>query len=129
MEYVDLVAIIAVLQFLFFGAMTGKAREKTGLKGPAVTGNHEFECMYRVQMNTLELLVIFLPALYIASKYWSSMIIAGIGIVYVIGRVLYWRAYVTEPSKRGPGFMLSIIPAAILAVMALIGIIMSMLGM
>ena len=107
MQYVELVAVIAVLQFFSYGALTGLARRQSGLKAPAVTGHEGFERMYRVQMNTLETLIAFLPALFLAAKYWPTLLVAGLGVVYVIGRHIYWRAYVSDPSKRGIGFMLS----------------------
>jgi glutathione S-transferase len=126
MHFVELVAALAVLQFLSFGALTGNARRVSGLKAPAVTGHPTFERMYRVQMNTLELLVAFMPALFLAAKYWSPVLIAGLGVVYLVGRVIFWRAYVTDPSKRALGFILSIVPTMILAALALIGVVMSM---
>lgn len=128
MQYIELIAVVAVLQFLSFGALTGRARRLSGLKAPAVTGHEGFERMYRVQMNTLELLIAFLPALFLAGKYWSPSLVAGLGAVYLIGRHLYWRAYVSDPSTRGVGFMLSMVPTLFLAFMALAGIILSLTG-
>ena len=84
--------------------------------------------MYRVQMNTLETLIAFLPALFLASKYWPTLLVAGLGAVYIIGRHIYWRAYVSDPSKRGIGFMLSMLPTLFLLVLALVGIILSLTG-
>jgi glutathione S-transferase len=126
MHFVELVAALAVIQFLSFGALTGNARRVSGLKAPAVTGHPTFERMYRVQMNTLELLVAFMPALFLAAKFWPPVLIAGLGVVYLVGRVIFWRAYVTDPSKRALGFILSIVPTMLLAVLALIGVVMSM---
>jgi hypothetical protein len=128
MQYVELVGILAVLQYLFFGAMTGRARHTSGLKAPAVTGHEGFERMYRVQMNTLEVLVGFLPALFLAARYWSPVLVAVLGLIYLVGRFIYWRAYVGDPAKRGMGFMLSMVPTLILAFLALVGILLSMLG-
>ena len=128
MQYVELVAIIAVLQFLSFGALTGRARRQSGLKAPAVTGHEGFERMYRVQMNTLELLIAFLPALFLAASYWPTSLVAGVGVVYLIGRFTYWRAYVSDPSKRGMGFMMSMLPTLFLAISALLGILLSLTG-
>jgi glutathione S-transferase len=124
MQYVELVAVIAVFQFLFFGAMTGNARRASGLKAPAVTGHDGFERMYRVQMNTLELLIAFLPALFIAGKYWHAYVVASLGVVYIIGRFIYWRAYVSPSSNRTTGFMLSLLPTAALLILALAGIVL-----
>lgn len=126
MPYVDFIAALALLQFFFFGAMTGAARRKSGLKAPAVTGDEHFERMYRVQMNTLETLVAFLPALLMAAKYWSAPLVAGIGAVYLIGRLLYWRAYIADPTKRALGFFLSVLPAGVLIIMALIGAVLAL---
>ncbi len=128
MQFVELVAVIAVLQFFFFGFMTGQARRSSGLKAPAISGHEGFERMYRVQVNTLETLVAFLPALFIAAKYWPTILVAVIGAVYIVGRFIYWRAYVSAPAKRGMGFMVSIIPTSILLALAFVGIILSLVG-
>lgn len=121
MPLVELIAIFAVIQFFFFGFMTGQARRVSGLKAPAVTGDEGFERMYRVQMNTLEMLVMFLPALLIAGKYWTPVLVAILGLIYVVGRFIYWRAYVASPAKRGLGFMLSMLPTLLLILLALLG--------
>lgn len=128
MQYVELVAIAAVFQFLFFGAMTGLERRKSGLKAPQVTGDEGFERMYRVQMNTLEMLVAFMPALFIAAKYWSPVLTATLGAVYLIGRLIYWRAYVTKPASRGLGFKLTIAPIALLIFLSCLGLLMSLMA-
>lgn len=120
MNYVDVVAMLALIQFLFFGALVGKARAQYGVKAPAVSGDEQFERVYRVQMNTLELLVPFLPALYVATRYWPAWLVAAIGAVYLVGRVIYWRAYVAAPATRGLGFALSIAPIFVLVLGALV---------
>lgn len=120
MNLIDIVAMLAVLQYSAFGGLVGKARGQYGVKAPAVTGNEHFERIYRVQMNTLELLVAFVPALYAASKYWPAPGVAAVGAVYLVGRIVYWRAYVANPSSRGLGFLLSIVPVFILAGAALV---------
>ncbi len=127
MIYVELISMLAVLQFFFFGFMTGVARGKSGLKAPAVSGDEHFERMYRVQANTLEQLIAFLPALFIAAKYWSPALIAAIGLVYIVGRFIYWRAYISNPRKRRLGFMLSMLPTLVLMLMAIAGIILQLL--
>jgi glutathione S-transferase len=124
MPYVELVAILAVIQYLGFGVLTGQARRESGLKAPTMTGHDGFERMYRVQMNTLETLVAFLPALFLAGKYWPEYVVAGLGAVYLIGRTIYWRTYVSNPSKRALGFMLSMMPTLALVVLALAGIVL-----
>jgi uncharacterized MAPEG superfamily protein len=128
MMSVDLVAALAVLQFLTFTILTGKARGKYGVKAPAITGHEGFERMYRVQMNTLELLIAFLPSLFLAAKYWSPVVMAGVGAVYLVGRVLYAVAYVNNPPSRGLGFVLSILPATFLAIAGAVGAGMGLVG-
>jgi glutathione S-transferase len=128
MQYVSLVAVIAICQYIFFGAMTGHTRRKAGLKAPAITGHEGFERMYRVQINTLETLMAFLPALFLASIYWPAFLVAGLGVVYLVGRHIYWRSYIKDPSKRGMGFMLSILPTLLLIVLALAGVLSSLIG-
>ena len=120
MNYVDVVAMLAVLQYLVFGSLVSRARGTYGIKAPAVTGSEPFERLYRVQMNTLELLVALIPALYVAARYWPAPYVAALGLVYLVGRLLYWRAYVTKASRRTLGFTLSLGPVVILALAALV---------
>lgn len=120
MNPIDIVACLAVLQYLFFGSLVGQARTRYGVKAPATTGHEQFERAYRVQMNTLELLVALLPALYLAGRYWPAPYVAAAGAVYLVGRLLYWRAYVSTPATRGLGFMLSIVPVISLTLAALV---------
>jgi uncharacterized MAPEG superfamily protein len=126
MQYIELVAILTLIQLVFFGIMTGGARSKANLKAPATTGDEHFERMYRVQMNTVELIVILLPALLVAGKYWPPLLIAGLGVIYIIGRFIYWRAYINDPAKRSLGFSLSMLPILALVILALIGVIMAL---
>ena len=121
MNYIDIVAVLAVLQFVFFGALVGRAREKYGVAAPAVVGHEMFERAYRVQMNTLELLVAFLPGLFLAGKYWSDTAVAGAGLIYLLGRFIYWRAYMGAPRSRALGYGLSAMPTLALLLAALAG--------
>jgi len=115
-HYVELIAILALLQYFAFAFLVARQRVRSKIKAPAVTGSEAFERIYRVQVNTLELLML-LPGLLIAARFWPAPWVAGIGAVYLIGRMLYWRAYVRDPARRGPGFALSILP-----VLALLGL-------
>ena len=125
MNLIHLVAMLTVLQFLFFGALVAQARGRYGVRAPAVTGNEDFERIYRVQMNTLELLVAFMPALYAAGWYWPSWIVAIGAGVFIIGRFIYWRAYVSDPKRRSLGFMLSIVPTMALALAGIVGAVLA----
>lgn len=119
---VALVGLLALLQYLVFGMLVGRARGKFGVKAPAVTGHEVFERYFRVQQNTLELLVAFLPSLWLFAQYVSEGWAALLGAVYLVGRVLYLRGYVADPSKREIGFALSFLPIVVLLVGALIGV-------
>ncbi len=121
MNYVHIIALLAIAQFIIFSMLVGAARGKYGIKAPAMTGNEHFERAVRVQMNTLEQLVCFLPALLIAAVYWPQAYVAGTGVVYLVGRVLYRQAYVANPAKRGLGFMLTFFPTTALVVAGLVG--------
>jgi glutathione S-transferase len=88
---------------------------------PATTGNEAFNRIFRAQVNSFEQLVMFLPALYIASKYWPNHYIAAAGVCYLIGRVIYWRSYVVG-KDRSIGFVLTAGATVSLLVMGLVGI-------
>jgi hypothetical protein len=124
MHYVHIVAVLAILQFFLFGVLVGRARKQYAVKAPATTGHELFDRAFRVQMNTLEQLVGFLPALLIASVYWPNEIVAGIGAVYLIGRFIYRQQYVADPSKRAAGFLLTVLPTFTLLLGCLVGAIL-----
>ena len=121
MAWVEIVTLLAVIQLLAFGFLVGKARMQFNIKAPATTGNETFERYFRVQMNTLETLVVLLPALWIAAHYWSPPLMAAIGAVYLVGRQVYLHRYVRDPASRSLGYGLSFLPTAILAVLGLVG--------
>jgi hypothetical protein len=126
MAWIHLVALLALTQYLLFGALVGRARGKYGVHAPATTGNDVFERYYRVQMNTLELMVVLLPAMWVAAAYWNPRWVAVAGAVYLVGRMIYLRAYTRNPGSRALGFMLSIAPVAVLIVAALAGALSSL---
>lgn len=121
MNFIHIIAILALIQYLFFGILVGRARAKYGINAPAVSGNEHFERAFRIHANTLEQLVVFLPALFIAAHYWQPTVIALIGVVYLIGRFLYWRAYTADPQTRAVGFLLTVLPTFILILAGLAG--------
>ena len=121
MHYIHLVAALAVLQFFFFGIMVGRARARFGVKAPATTGNEHFDRAFRVQMNTFEQLTGFLPALYIAGQFWPPTYVAAVGIVYLVGRFVYWRSYIADPTSRSLGFLLTVSPTFLLLIAGVAG--------
>ncbi|MGJ8689055.1 MAG: MAPEG family protein [Gammaproteobacteria bacterium] len=127
MEFVAIVIVLALMQYFWFAISVGKARGTYKVEAPAVTGDPVFERYYRVQQNTLELLVMFIPALVIFSYWVRPDIGAGIGAIYLIGRFLYARSYVSNPAARGTGFVLSILPTLILLIGGGIAAVMSLL--
>ncbi|MGB4116553.1 MAG: MAPEG family protein [Polaromonas sp.] len=128
MHYVHIVALLALVQFIYFSILVGSARGKYKIAAPAMTGNEHFERAVRVQMNTLEQLVCFVPALLIAAAYWSPVYVAATGVVYLVGRTLYQRAYVADPAKRGLGFLLTFLPTTLLVLAGLVGAVMRSLA-
>ena len=121
MTAVHLVAIAALLQYFVFSYIVGWARGKYGVAAPAVTGHPVFERHYRVQMNTLELLVMLLPALWLAGQFWSPTAAVVGGLVYLVGRGVYALSYVRNPASRTAGFALSIGPTMTLLIGAVVG--------
>ena len=121
MAYVQIVLALALLQFMYFGIAVGRARGVYKCPAPATTGNEMFERYFRVQMNTLEQLVVFIPAIFLFAMKVDPRWAAGLGAVYLVGRVLYFTSYVRDPAKRGPGFGLTAIPNLALVVGGLIG--------
>ena len=121
MAYVDIVTALAVLQFVVFGFKVGAARGKYGVKAPAITGNDIFERRFRIQQNTLETLIVFIPGLYLFSRYFNPLIAAALGLVYLGGRELYSISYVKDPATRSAGYGLTFLPAVILVLGGLLG--------
>ena len=124
MALVAIVIAIALIQFIYFSMLVGMARGKYGVDAPATSGDPTFECYHRVQQNTLEQLVVFLPAIMMFGMYIRADIAAGIGAVYIIGRFIYLKAYVADPKKRTVGFMLTFLPNIVLVFGGLYGAVM-----
>ena len=128
MAWVHLVALLALLECFFFAYAVGKARETYQLRAPATTGNENFERYFRVQQNTIEQMILFLPSLFIAAVYWPAQWVAALGAVYLVGRIVYYHAYVRDPRSRGLGFLLSSAPIILLVVAGAIGVVRVLLS-
>jgi glutathione S-transferase len=120
--YTAAVTLIALLVYFYTVGAVGRARVQYGIKAPAVTGNEHFERAYRVQMNTLEQMALFLPALWLYATYVSDRGAAVGGLVWVVGRVVYALAYTRDPTSRGPGAMITVLASAGLWLGALYGV-------
>lgn len=133
MELVILVIVIALFQYIWFSARVGMGRVKYGVKAPAISGHPVFERLYRVQLNTIEQLVLFLPAILAFSwlgdqRGWpGSEIAAALGVVWIIGRALYARSYVKDPEARGPGFLLTFAPSVLMLLGSVLLVLLSAL--
>ncbi len=127
MQHRDLYpALITCLALLVYGwnfANVGGARGKYKIQAPATTGHPGFERMLRIQQNMVEQLVIFLPSLWIFCLTVQPLVGAALGLIFVIGRILYSLAYATDPAKRGLGFAMGALPTLILLLGGLAGVI------
>jgi glutathione S-transferase len=120
--YTAAVTLIALLVYFYTVGAVGRARAQYGIKAPAVTGNEHFERAYRVQMNTLEQMALFLPALWLYATYVSDRGAAVGGLVWVVGRVVYSLASTRDPASRGPGAMITLFASVGLWLGALYGV-------
>jgi glutathione S-transferase len=104
-HFTALVTCLAVAFYFFTSIRVSRARVAFGIKVPATSGNPDFERVFRVQMNTLEWMPVFLPSLWLFAIYISDPIAAALGVVWIAGRVLYMVGYAQAAAKRGPGFL------------------------
>jgi uncharacterized MAPEG superfamily protein len=125
MDIVHAVIALALLQFLIFGGFVGRARVTTGIEAPAMTGDPVFERTHRVHYNTMEQLVMFIPGMLLFGAYINTVAATLLGLLFIIGRIIYYRAYLDEPAKRSLGFGLTIMPTSILLLGGLVGAVWS----
>jgi glutathione S-transferase len=112
---VAIVTLLALLVYFYMGLRVGQGRSKYNVPAPAVTGNPDFERAYRIQMNTLEWLPLFLVSLWLFALAWGSdLIAAGIGLVWIIGRILYLTGYTKAAEARSTGFGIQALATAVL---------------
>jgi glutathione S-transferase len=122
---VALIALVALALYVYMSARVGQARIKFNLPAPATTGNPDFERAYRVQMNTLESLPVFLGALYISARYFDPWVTALLGAVWIVGRYLYMEGYAKAAEGRHTGFTVQAIALIGLLACALLGVLWS----
>jgi uncharacterized MAPEG superfamily protein len=123
MEWIVLVTLLVSAEYFFLAVMVGKSRTETGVGAPKTVGDEKFERIFRVQQNTLEQLIIFFPALWVFGYYVSSSIGAALGVLFLVGRIMYARGYVQHPDKRAPGFIIGSLATLALIVGGLVGVI------
>jgi glutathione S-transferase len=128
-HYTAIVTLAALAFYFFTGMAVGQARVKFGVKAPATAGHPEFERLFRIQMNTLEWMPLFLPSLWLFAIYISDVWAAGLGIVWILGRVLYFRGYAAAAEKRGTGFAIQASATTVLLLGAFAGVIAKAAGL
>jgi glutathione S-transferase len=126
--YTAAVTLLALLLYMGLSFVAGQARAKYGIKAPAVTGHENFERAYRVQMNTVEQMVFFVPALWLCAGLLSDKGAAVGGLIWIIGRAVYAVSYLDAPEKRGPGMGISMLAQIGLFLGAVYGLVQAAIG-
>ena len=126
MELVAIVNVLALLEYMFFAFKVGFSRAKYGVEAPATSGPEEWNRLFRVQQNTLEQLAIFIPALWLCATYVNATIAAGLGMVFVVARIIYYRAYVAAPESRSLGFVAGFLANVAMLLSGLVGAILDL---
>ena len=118
-RWTAIVTIVALLVYFNMSLGVGRARGKTGIHAPAMTGDPLLERAVRVHMNTLEWLPIFLAGLWLFAIFWNEVAAAALGVVWIVGRLIYASGYMADPAKRSTGFLVQFAAAALLLIGAL----------
>ena len=105
-HYTAIVTLLAIAVYFYSSILVSRARGKFGVKLPAISGNPDFERVFRAQINTLEWLPIFLPSLWLFAIYIGDGIAAALGLIWAAGRILYVLGYAKAVEKRAPGFLI-----------------------
>ena len=122
MEYAITIILLSLLQYTYFSFLVGASRGKHEVQAPKVAGNDIWERSFRVQQNTLEQLIVFIPGMLAFSLYVSNIWVLIPGITFLVGRQVYAYLYVKEPKSRAPGFLLTFFANMVLVFGSLIGI-------
>src|ERR1700746_1217615 len=113
-HFTGLVSLLAILFYFFTSARVARARAQNKIAAPAITGNADFERLFRVQMNTLEWMPIFLPSLWLFAIYISDRWAALVGLVWIVGRIVYMLGYERATENRRPGFLIQSLACTVL---------------
>jgi uncharacterized membrane protein YecN with MAPEG domain len=118
-----MVTLLAILIAIGTGMLVARVRTKTGVFPPAMSGHPSVERALRVQGNTVESFIVFLPALWLAALYFQGWLPPIIGLVWCLGRIAYAVGYMSDPSRRHIGFGICMMSIFVLIVLAGIGIV------
>lgn len=116
---VAIVTLLAALVYFAMAARVAATHSKTGILAPTMTGDPLLERTVRAHQNTLEWMPIFLPSLWLFAIYWDANVAAGLGLLWIAGRIIYFLGYVAEAKKRFPGFFIQSVAAFALLLGAL----------
>jgi uncharacterized membrane protein YecN with MAPEG domain len=111
---VAIVTLVALLVYVWMSLRVAGARKACGIHAPQMTGDAALERHIRVQANTLEWLPIFIVSLWLFALYWNDRVAAVVGVIWILGRVIYALGYVADPKKREIGFMIQALASAVL---------------
>lgn len=118
-HYTAIVTLLTALVYLWMGIRVSRAHVKAGILPPQMTGDPQLERTDRAHVNTLEWMPIFLPSLWLFAAYWSDAVAAGVGLVWIVGRLVYFFGYLQSAKKRFPGFLIQLLAVAVLLLGAL----------
>ena len=122
MNYVYLVILLMLVEYLFMGYFVSRARARFEFPAPATSGHPEFERYLRVQQNTIEQLIVVIPALWIFAVTLNPSWAAALGAVFIVGRAVYAWGYIRAPGQRHYGYMIGFVPMILLVVGAFVGV-------
>ena len=111
---VAIVTLLALLTYFWMGLQVGRARDKSGIQAPAMTGDPVLERTIRAHYNTLEWLPLLIVPMWLFAIYWNDHVAAGLGVVWIVGRILYQTGYVADAGKRSTGFLIQMVAVAVL---------------
>jgi len=113
-RWTALVTLLALLTYFWISFQTAIARRKTGIAAPAMTGDPLLERTVRAHYNTLEWMPLFLVSMWLFALYWNELVAAGLGVVWIVGRILYATGYMAAAEKRSTGFLIQSLATAVL---------------
>jgi glutathione S-transferase len=122
MNGVAAVTALALLEYLVLGALVGRARVKYKVEAPATTGDPMFERYFRVHQNSLEALIVFIPALWLFAEYLNNPVAIALGLIFIAGRIIYAAGYISDPAKRGAGAGITFLVNGALVLGSLVGV-------
>ena len=128
MEAVAIVTVLILMQAFLFAFQVGQARVKHGVNAPATSGHEDFDRAYRVHQNTMEQVILVIPALWIFGTYVHELAAAGVGLLFLVARFIYRGSYLNDPSTRSLGFGLGALALGVLMIGGLIGAAMNMIA-